>query len=305
MSRRGATSLAGVLLIDKPSGMTSHDVVAAVRRATGEGRVGHAGTLDPLATGLLVVLVGPYTRLEPYLSGAEKRYEARIALGAETDTDDSEGLVTRTVPVPEESLDPGFAQKALDTLLGPSMQTPPAYSAIKVGGRIAHRAARAGKALDLAARPIVVQRADLLGIDPVGRSWDVRFDVSKGTYIRALARDVGRAIGSAAHLSALRRTGSGSLDVGQALSLDTIVEAGSQGRITEAFHDPVAALGLPAVEGDIRALSVGKAMPLPDSLPARVDLPVAVTVDGVLAGIYRVSGDTLVPEVVIVNRGAA
>ena len=124
MSRRGATSLAGILLLDKPAGMTSHDVVAAVRRATGEGRVGHAGTLDPMATGLLLVLVGPYTRLEPYLSSAEKSYDAVIAFGDATDTGDACGATVETAPVPEWLFeDTSHAQReVLDSFLGTGMQ---------------------------------------------------------------------------------------------------------------------------------------------------------------------------------------
>src|SRR5512140_2878132 len=134
MAKRGATDLAGILPVDKPAGMTSHDVVAQVRSATGEGRVGHAGTLDPMATGLLVVLVGPFTRLEPYLSQDEKSYLARIGFGTGTDTDDAEGTAVETAPVPECVLDPGFARSTLARVIGPSIQTPPAYSAIKVKG---------------------------------------------------------------------------------------------------------------------------------------------------------------------------
>ncbi|HEY5506633.1 MAG TPA: tRNA pseudouridine(55) synthase TruB, partial [Coriobacteriia bacterium] len=220
MSRRGATSLVGILPLDKPAGLTSHDVVARVRRSTGEGRVGHAGTLDPMATGLLVVLIGAYARLAPYLTSASKCYEATIAFGAETDTDDAEGAVTRRAAVPAELLDPGHARVVLSGFLGSSMQTPPAYSAIKVGGRTAHREARAGSAMELEPRPVEVLAAELLATDADAASWNVAFDVSKGTYIRALARDIGRACGSAAHLSALRRTTSGRLTLADSHTLE-------------------------------------------------------------------------------------
>ncbi|HZL05264.1 MAG TPA: tRNA pseudouridine(55) synthase TruB, partial [Coriobacteriia bacterium] len=190
-TRRGATDLSGILAVDKPSGITSHDVVAAVRRATGERRVGHAGTLDPVATGLLTILVGPATRLEPYLSGHDKTYVATIAFGTSTDTDDADGAVIQTVPVPGDVIDPDAASRLLASFTGEQLQVPPAYSAIKRGGQVAHRAARAGEPLAIEPRPVVVRAAELIAIDSTVPVWDVRFTVSKGTYIRALARDIG------------------------------------------------------------------------------------------------------------------
>ncbi len=305
MKRRGATTLAGVLLVDKPAGMTSHDVVAIVRRETGEGRVGHAGTLDPMATGLLVVLVGPLTRLEPFLSSARKSYLARIALGAETDTDDAEGAIVRTAPVPDAVRDPGYARAALAATLGTSSQVPPAYSAIKVGGRVAHRAARAGEEMVLQPRPIEVYTADLTGIDPSGASWDVAYEVSKGTYVRALARDLGRACGTAAHLAALRRTSSGPLDLTGAHSLDEIARAASDGVITRLFADPIAALGLPALEADAALLADGRSVASDDALELEEDALLAVTTGGVLAGVYRARAGRLVPCVVLSGGSAA
>lgn len=299
MGRRGATALAGILPIDKPAGMTSHDVVAQVRRATGEGRVGHAGTLDPAATGLLVVLVGPYTRLAPYLSGAVKDYDAVVAFGTQTDTDDAEGEVVDVAPVPDELFESHSAQNALDAVLGEQLQTPPAYSAIKVAGRVAHRAARAGEALNLEPRPIDVQAAELLALDPAARTWTVRFRVSKGTYVRSLARDLGRACGTVAHLAGLRRTRSGQLDLAGAHPLDDVLEIAAQGRVTSLFADPLIALGLPVVEGGAVALAAGSALPgtLAPGLPAGAAL--AVTLEGRLAGVYRVGDGLLLPEVVL------
>jgi len=298
-TRRGATGLAGILPIDKPAGMTSHDVVAQVRRASGEGRVGHAGTLDPLATGLLVVLVGPYTRLEPYLSGATKSYDARIAFGTSTDTDDIEGAVVDVAPVPDSVLDAHAAQDVLDSFLGASMQRPPAYSAIKVGGRVAHRAARAGEALELAPRPIEVTSAQLVRIDRDARTWDVSFVVSKGTYVRALARDIGLACGTVATLSALRRTAAGRLGASDSETLDDVVSAAAEGHLAALFADPIDALGLPVVVAGEAAVANGR------TLPSEIapDLPsgalAAVTVDGRLHGIYRRADDRLVVEAVV------
>ncbi len=302
--KRGATTLAGILLVDKPAGMTSHDVVAIVRRATGEGRVGHAGTLDPMATGLLVVLVGRYTRLEPYLSAARKSYHARILFGAETDTDDAEGTVVCTAPVPDAVRDPASAAETLAATMGQSMQMPPAYSAIKVGGRVAHRAARAGEALDLVQRPIDVYEATLVSLDPAAPSWDVDYEVSKGTYVRSLARDLGRACGSAAHLGALRRTASGTLSLADAHTLDAIGEAAGGGRIEELFTDPIAALGLPVHDADAAELANGRSIACGAALGASESDLVAVESDGVLAGVYRVRADRLVPAVVLVTGGS-
>jgi tRNA pseudouridine55 synthase len=307
--RRGATDLAGILLLDKPAGPTSHDVVAAVRGATGEGRVGHAGTLDPMATGLLVVLVGPFTRLEPYLSAATKSYTATIAFGAATDTDDAEGAVIAMAEVPLAVLDAHHARAALDGLLGDGVQTPPAYSAIKVAGRTAHKAARAGEALQLAPRAFTVTRADLLAVRADPASWDVALEVSKGTYVRAIARDLGEAEGTRAHLSALRRTASGALDVRDAHTLEEITAAaqcGGASAVAELFADPLVALALPTVEGERASVASGR--PLPRSLApadASEGSHVAATVGGMLAAVYRVTADSLAPEAVMLRGDAA
>jgi tRNA pseudouridine55 synthase len=181
-ARRGATDLSGILVIDKPAGMTSHDVVNRVRRITGERRVGHAGTLDPMATGVLVALVGPATRLAPYLTSAQKTYEAHIVFGAETDTDDADGRVTVRSPVPDEVGDPFFAAATVASLVGAHQQVPPAYSAIKRDGVTAYQAARTGSALELDARTVEVADARLTGVECAGKhAWDVAFAVSKGT----------------------------------------------------------------------------------------------------------------------------
>lgn len=209
----------GVLLLDKPAGVTSHDVVAATRRALGERRVGHGGTLDPFATGLLVLLVGRATRLLPYLDGEPKVYEATIAFGRETSTDDATGLTTREAALPARAA----VDRAVRALSGTIEQLPPDYSAKQVGGRRAHAAARAGTPLALAPARVMVHGWTV-------RAWrerdmDVTITCGRGTYIRALARDLGRLAGSAAHLSALRRMRSGAFDVGNALPLDAVGEA--------------------------------------------------------------------------------
>lgn len=303
--KRGATSLAGILLVDKPAGMTSHDVVAIVRRETGEGRVGHAGTLDPMATGLLVVLIGPFTRLEPFLSAARKSYDARIVFGSETDTDDAGGAMVRTADVPETIRDPAYARTMLAAALGPALQSPPAYSAIKVAGRVAHKAARAGEALELAPRPVEVFAAALTAVDPAMPSWDVAYTVSKGTYVRALARDLGRACGTAAHLGALRRTASGPLLLADACSLGDVAAAAEEGAIDRLFADPLVALGLPLHEADRESLANGRSLAVGASNQEDDGALRAVTVDGALAGVYRACGERLVPVVVLTSGGTA
>lgn len=206
----------GLLLVDKPAGVTSHDVVLAARRAFGESRIGHAGTLDPFATGLLVLLLGRATRLLPHLDGVPKEYEATIALGRETDTDDREGVTLRECPRPADEA----IAEAIVQLTGTLEQVPPAYSAKRVGGRRAYEAARAGDVLALAA-----SRVTVYGWHDVVRDGDtLRATIAcgGGTYIRALARDLGRLTGSAAHLSALRRVRSGPFRVAEAVALDAL-----------------------------------------------------------------------------------
>jgi tRNA pseudouridine55 synthase len=261
--------------------------------------VGHAGTLDPAASGLLVVLVGPATRLEPYLSSASKSYLATITFGNETDTDDAEGLTVRTSHVPAELFSADVAQSVLNGFLGDSNQMPPVYSAIKVGGRTAHKVAREGGEIELSARAIHVQRADLVSIDKASLSWDVEFDVSKGTYIRALARDIGRSVESAAHLSGLRRTSSGPLRVGDAVTLQTVELSGSSCEVGNLFADPVAALGLPSLQ--LASGSVTDGRPLRGIAPSGTPdgaLYAITTPDGPLVAIYRSSGRDLIAEVV-------
>jgi tRNA pseudouridine55 synthase len=216
VSQSGGTSAAargpeGVLLVNKPRGNTSHDAVALVRRALRTKKVGHAGTLDPMATGLLVMGVGRGTRFLRFIGGLPKTYEATIRLGVETTTLDAEGEVVRTseVAVPDDAL-----ERAVAGLRGDSMQRPPAYSAVKVGGRKLYEAARAGEPIDAAPRPIRVERFDVIARR--GDDVDVTISCSGGTYVRVLAADVGAALGCGAHLVALRRTHIGPFDVADA-----------------------------------------------------------------------------------------
>jgi tRNA pseudouridine55 synthase len=214
----------GILVVDKPSGWTSHDVVGRVRRLAGTRKVGHAGTLDPMATGVLVLGLGPGTRLLTYLVGADKTYEATIRLGVSTVTDDAEGDVLATTDACD--VRPDRLAAAVAELTGPIEQRPSAVSAIKVDGKRAYARVRAGEQVELKARPVTVHRFELRGQRPgeVAGSGvldlDVEVDVSSGTYVRALARDLGEALGVGGHLTALRRTRVGpfGLDVARTLS---------------------------------------------------------------------------------------
>jgi tRNA pseudouridine55 synthase len=204
------------LLVDKPAGITSHDVVAIVRRAARTKKVGHAGTLDPFATGLLVVLIGRGTRLIQYVEGEPKVYDATIRFGAETDTDDIAGTITREASLPQNSA----VVEGIARLTGTIDQIPPAYSAKQVDGRRAYDAARKGAPRELKAARVTVHHWRVLSRD--GADLVARITCGSGTYIRALARDLGRLAGSAAHLAALRRVQSGPFAIDRAISIERI-----------------------------------------------------------------------------------
>jgi tRNA pseudouridine55 synthase len=303
-ARRGTSGLSGILLIDKPQGLTSHDVVNRVRRATGERRVGHAGTLDPMATGLLVVLVGPATRLAPYLTAATKSYSARITFGAETDTDDAEGRVTATAEPPAILTDTDAAAQTVASLVGTHEQVPPAFSAIKRDGVTAYEAARRGDAIEIEPRSVEISAARLVGVHAEPPSWDVELTVSKGTYIRAIARDLGRSLCSAAHLSALRRTGSGALDLADAVPLALVESTEDPAEVARHFTDPIHALGLPVVRLSADAAErVANGSTLTAGIHTQEALPaeglVAIAFEDRLLAVYAVSGGILKANVVI------
>ena len=281
------SAIDGVLLVDKPSGVTSHDVVAVARRALGTKRIGHTGTLDPFATGLLVLLVGRATRLAQYVAGEPKVYEATIAFGAETTTDDRTGEITRVAPLPSaEDVD-----RAIQSLTGPLVQTPPDYSAKQVAGRRAYAAARAGAPLALEPVPVVVH------------SWQIRrraaaelettITCGGGTYVRALARDLGRSAASAAHLTALRRLRSGPFTVAEAVSLDDLANGGVPlAPLRLAIpHLPTVVLSA----DDVRRVRHGNAV------VTRVDGPLAALLDadGNLVAIARNDDGSLRPCLVM------
>jgi tRNA pseudouridine55 synthase len=209
-----AAAPSGVLVVDKPRGPTSHDVVAKVRRALGTREVGHAGTLDPMATGVLVVLVGEATKLAPYLTADDKAYEARVRLGEGTDTLDAEGTVVATAPVPDDL--EARLDAALEAERARTEQVPPAYSAVHAGGTRAHELARRGEVVELAPRPVAVrslERAALRSPDV-----DLVLVVSKGYYVRSLARDLAARLSTVGHLVALRRTRSGAFGLEDAVA---------------------------------------------------------------------------------------
>lgn len=212
--------LEGILLIDKPSGMTSHDVVDQVRRKLRMKRIGHAGTLDPMATGLLIILVGKATKLSQFLTSMDKSYSGTIKLGESTNTQDADGEIATTKPVPD--LTEAQAKEVLDTFIGDQYQTPPMFSAVKIKGQRLYKLARKGQEVEREPRFIRVSRFDINRFELP--EIDFSLDCSKGTYVRTLANDFGEKLGCGAHLSALRRDGSDKFDTTRAVKLDTFKE---------------------------------------------------------------------------------
>jgi tRNA pseudouridine55 synthase len=212
----------GLVVVDKPGGMTSHDVVSRVRRLAGTRKVGHAGTLDPMATGVLVVGLNRATRLLGHLQLADKSYDATVLLGASTTTDDAEGEVVSTAPV--DGVTAEAIEAAVAGFRGEISQVPSKVSAIKVDGRRAYERVRAGEEVALKARSVTVSRYDVVDVRPgaSGIEVDISVDCSSGTYIRALARDLGAELGVGGHLTALRRTRVGAFDLSAAHTLESL-----------------------------------------------------------------------------------
>ncbi|MCD4690877.1 tRNA pseudouridine(55) synthase TruB [bacterium] len=251
-----------VLVIDKPSGITSHDVVQGVRRVLRERRVGHAGTLDPAATGVLVILVGRATRLSQFLMASDKEYEGRMVLGATTNTHDGDGTVISTgdwASVTEERF-----RDVCAAFTGDLLQTPPMVSAVKLNGRPLYELARRGIEVERNARPIVIREMDIIEFEPP----NIRFRVvcSKGTYVRTLASDIGDSLGCGAHLGELRRTRSGDFDVDEAVELREIGNELRKGRTPgRSLFDALA--GFPVVtlsERQLDAILEGQAVEATD-----------------------------------------
>ncbi len=236
----------GVVNLDKPVGPTSHDMVGLLRRLTGTRRIGHAGTLDPLASGVLPILVGQATRFSEELTGGRKRYEAVVRLGERSATDDAQGPLTLTgAPPPSESA----VRDALESFVGTFDQLPPSFSARKVAGRPAYRAARAGEPVELAPRTVTVDRIDLLGIDNDEDRVDVQLDIrcGPGTYIRSIARDLGERLGCGGHLHALRRTEAAGLRVDDGVTPSELESMAGEGRLAETILPVGDLLTLPSI----------------------------------------------------------
>jgi tRNA pseudouridine55 synthase len=218
MSLQQPKEIEGVLLVDKPKGLTSHDVVYHLRRKLQMKKIGHAGTLDPMATGVLVMLIGKATRISQYLMSVDKVYEGEATLGVVTDSQDAEGEVMETRPVPD--LTEAGVRDLMKTFLGDQYQTPPMHSAIKIGGVPLYKLARKGEEVEREPRFIRIASFDLLSFALPKLTF--RLACTKGTYVRTVANDLGQKLGCGAHLSELRRTGSGKFTIEQCLPLDQI-----------------------------------------------------------------------------------
>ncbi|SDQ76935.1 tRNA pseudouridine(55) synthase TruB [Quadrisphaera sp. DSM 44207] len=301
----------GLLVVDKPSGWTSHDVVARTRRLAGTRRVGHAGTLDPMATGVLVLGLGRATRLLAHVVGADKEYLATVRLGAATVTDDAEAEVVSRADasgVPEDAV-----RAAVAALTGDLLQVPSSVSAVQVDGRRSYARARAGEDVVLAARPVTVRafdvlaqrRADLDGTPVL--DVDVRVEVTSGTYVRALARDLGAALGVGGHLTALRRTRVGSFGLDAAADLRRLEADGVAASLLALPDAARAAFPVWDVDaGQARRLAHGQRLPaeaLPDGAPGGGQEPsgpvAAISPDGRLVALVERTGGAVRPVLVL------
>jgi tRNA pseudouridine55 synthase len=318
--RRVDAKVDGILVVDKPVGPTSHDIVALVRRLAGTRKIGHGGTLDPFASGVLPLYLGTGTRIVEFHLGARKAYRATVCFGASSTTDDLEGELTPAEGPPPTTRE--AVERALADFVGSVEQRPPIFSARKIGGRRAYAMARRGETPELRARTVTFHSLEVVSwddSDPERPMAVVDVACSAGTYVRALARDLGAAVGSAAYLGALRRTASGPFTTADARPLDAVREAAAAGRLGSLLLPPDAGLGaLPGLvlePDEVRAVVhggwVGAASRLadpgddgerPDGLPSdRVRL---LAPDGRLLAIARRSGSRLVPDKVLADRSA-
>lgn len=291
----------GFVLVDKAGGWTSHDVVAKARGIFGTRKIGHAGTLDPMATGLLVLGIGGVTRLLRFVTGQPKEYEATACFGVATDTLDADGEVVDRKPmeVGEDEI-----AGVLAGFVGDILQVPPMVSAVKVGGKRLHELARRGQEVERPPRSVRVDRLELEGFAP-GPYPRVRIRVvgGSGLYVRVLADDIARALGSRAHLTALRRVRNGSLRVDDARSIRGLAQLGKDGQLPEAVvaaGDGLSHLTRVEVEGElIKAVGFGRRLPGEVGGGVTARGPVRVMAGDRLLAVYRVEGDELVPEVVL------
>ena len=314
MARRRPSTpgIDGILLVDKSNGPTSHDVVAKVRRLAGQPRIGHGGTLDPFATGLLVLVLGRATRLAALHQGGAKRYEATFSFGGATTTDDLDGEKIL-------SSGPTATRERVEALLprfrGALEQVPPSHSAKRTDGVRAYERARAGEIVELAPRAVEVTRFEITMWDeshPEEPLMGAVLDVSSGTYIRAIARDLGAALGCGAHLVALRRIGSGPFNVAQAHTMEAIAEAALGGSLTQlllpldAGIEVIPAITLGELGTDL--LRDGAAIPdalLHEHLPVSVGEQVRLIAEGVLVALGRRTEAGVQPERVFITPNAA
>jgi tRNA pseudouridine55 synthase len=282
----------GLVVVDKQAGMTSHDVVARVRRLAGTRKVGHAGTLDPMATGVLVLGLNRATRLLGHLTLTDKRYAATIRLGVSTTTDDAEGEVTATSPT--DGLTDDEVRQALTAFVGAIDQVPSAVSAIKIAGKRAYARVRDGEVVELPARRVTVHSLDVVSTS-LGEAAEVDIEVhcSSGTYIRAIARDLGEALGVGGHLTSLRRTAVGPFGIDSAHTLDELARSFAMTPISDAVRAwfPVHDLD----DADAAAVRVGRPLDLPLDVLTGVFAP-----DGTFLALYEPNGDTSRPVAVFV-----
>jgi tRNA pseudouridine55 synthase len=293
----------GVVNLDKPVGPTSHDMVGLLRRLTGTRRIGHAGTLDPLASGVLPILVGAATRLSEELTGGSKRYDAVIRLGARSATDDAEGPIEPgTGSLPAEDA----VRSALGGFVGTFEQHPPAFSARKQAGRTAHRAARGGAPLDLPPRTVTVDALDLLSVEVGEGTMDVRVDLrcGPGTYVRSIARDLGERLGCGGYLAALRRTEAAGLRVEDAVTPERLEALAVADRLADALLPPGDLIPLPRLlldHEEARRFVNGSTVPLPAPTGAS---RAAVFQGSTLLGVGSVVGGLLQPDKVLAGEQA-
>jgi tRNA pseudouridine55 synthase len=295
----------GFLVLDKPAGLSSHACVARARRAYGLKRVGHGGTLDPAVTGVLPIALGPATRLLPYLGG-DKAYRGVVQLGVSTSTDDLEGELLKRGPVP--ALSTAELEAALVPFRGAIQQVPPQVSAVHVDGVRAYARVRRGESLELAARPVTIHSLELLGWDPTSGQLELELRCSAGTYVRALARDLGAALGCGGALARLRRTEALGFTLAQAVPLE-VLDAGGEGGAPPPLLDPLAPLAhLPhhRLSAEEEAgWRCGRAPLLPAALAALAPDTAVVVLDpdGNLGGMARAGEGLLQPKLVLDAAG--
>ena len=294
----------GVVNLDKPVGPTSHDMVALMRRLTGTRRIGHAGTLDPLASGVLPILVGAATRFSEELTGGSKRYQAVMRLGWRSVTDDGEGPLQRGGAVPSDDAVTG----ALARFVGTFSQQPPAYSARKQAGQVAHRAARRGSPMELPPRVVTVERLDVLAIQRGEDAVDVRIDLrcGAGTYVRSIARDLGEELGCGGYLAELRRTEAAGLTADTAQTPESLAKLAAHEDLGSVIL-PIADL-LPLARLELDAVAAAR---FQHGLPQRLDAKGStengkrvVLSEGALLGVGMLTDGMLQPEKVLSQGGA-